>query len=182
MPQDRGFQDRVRKIEALIQAIEETADPAVRDDARMLMQTILELHGVGLLKIMEFAHHAGHHELVDALARDDLVGSLLLLHGIHPLDQRTRIEQALEKLRPRLFLHGGGAELLGVEQNIVRVHLKARSDGNPANADPVQLKEWIEAAICAAAPEVAAIEFEGAEPSGLLSLPIVAGELVRGQP
>ena len=182
MPEDPAFQDRVRKIETLIQAIEKTADPAVRDDARTLVQTILELHGVGLLKIMEFAHQAGQHELVDSLARDDLVGSLLLLHGIHPLDQRTRIEQALEKLRPRLFLHGGGAELLDVELNIVRLRMTVRADGNPADADPARLKEWIEGAICAAAPEVTAIEFEGTAPpaSGLISLPIVADDLVRG--
>ncbi len=182
MPEDPAFQDRVRKIETLIQAIEETAEPGVRDDARTLVQTILELHGVGLLKVMELAHHAGHHELVDSLARDDLVGSLLLLHGIHPLDQRTRIEQALEKLRPRLFLHGGGAELLGVEQNIVRLRLNARSDGNPADAEPARLKEWIEGAICAAAPEITAIEFDGMAPSasGLISLPMVADGLVRG--
>ena len=184
MPEDPAFQDRVRKIEALIQAIEQTADPAVRDDARSLVQTILELHGVGLIKIMDFANRAGNQQFVDALARDDLVGSLLLLHGIHPLDQATRIEQALQKVRPRLFVHGGRVELLGVDKNVVHLCLHVRAGASPADAAPPQVRQWIEEAICAAAPEVTAIAFDEAAqpPSGLISLPIVAGEFVRGLP
>ena len=182
MAEDPAFQQRIRKIEELIQTIEDTADPAARATARELVQTILELHGVGLIKIMDFANRAGNQQLVDALARDDLVGSLLLLHGIHPLDQATRIEQALAKARPRLFVHGGRVELLGVDRNVVRLRLHVRAGASPADAAPLQVRQWIEEAICAAAPEVTAIAFDeaGRPPSALISLPIVAGEFVRG--
>jgi Fe-S cluster biogenesis protein NfuA len=167
----------------LIQTVEDSADPAARDNARELVQTILELHGAGLIKIMEFAHSAGNQQLVDSLARDDLIGSLLLLHGIHPLDQASRIEQALAKVQPRLFVHGGRVELLETDHNVVRLRLQVRAGGSPADAAPLQVRQWIEEAICAAAPEVTAIEFDGVHPPpGSISLPIVAGELVRGQP
>jgi Fe-S cluster biogenesis protein NfuA len=183
MAEDPAFQNRVRKIEALIQTIEDSADPILRDNARELVHTILELHGVGLIKILDFVNLAGHQQLVDTLARDDLIGSLLLLHGIHPLNQASRIEQALAKVQPRLFVHGGRVELLEVDNNVVRLRFQVRAGGSPADAAPLQIRQWIEEAICAAAPEVTAIQFDEVDPTpGSISLPIVAGEFLRGQP
>ncbi len=183
MAEDQEFQNRVRKIEDLIQTIEESADQTARANARELVHTILELHGVGLMKIMEIVNQSGNPRIVDSLARDDLVGCLLLLHGIHPLDQAIRIEQALEKVRPRLFVHGGRVELLDLDKNVVRIRLDAGSDGSPADAASFQLKQWIEEAICAAAPEITTIEFaETAQPAArLISLPMVADGVTRGR-
>lgn len=177
-------QDRARKIEGLIQTIEETAEPTTRAQARELVQAILEHHGVGLAKIMELANQFGNPQLLEALVKDDLVGSLLLLHGQHPVDTPTRIRRAVENLQPRLFVHGGRVELIAVEENAVRLRLQAGENGSPADAAPAELKRWIEEAICGAAPEVAAIVFEeaGSAAPGLISLPIVDGELVRGRP
>ena len=50
---------------------------------------------------------------MDGLVSDDLVSSLLLLHGLHPVDLRTRVQQALDKARPFLYDHGSQVELLG---------------------------------------------------------------------
>ena len=182
MADDRELQNRVRKIEGLIKSIEETADAAVCANARELVQAILEHHGVGLAKIMELANQYGNPQLLEALVRDDLVGSLLLLHGQHPVDTPTRIRRAIENLRPRLFVHGSRVELVAVEENTVLLRLQFGENGGPADAPPHQLKRWIEEAICGAAPEVAAVVYEEAEPAapGLISLPIVSGELVRG--
>ena len=43
-----------------------------------------------------------------------MVGGLLMLHGLHPLDLETRVRQALDQVRPYLRSHGGNVELLGV--------------------------------------------------------------------
>src|SRR5207244_3464059 len=98
------FQRRVQRLEGLTDDFERCPDPAVRARARELVQTILELHRVGLARI--FAHLAGAGEpgraLVDMLARDELVASLLLLYGLHPLDFEARVVQTLEKVRPSL--------------------------------------------------------------------------------
>ena len=76
---------------------------------------MIELHGAGLERILDKLADAGDAglALIDALAEDDLVGSILLLHGLHPLDLETRVRQALDKVRPLLRSHGGNVELLG---------------------------------------------------------------------
>jgi Fe-S cluster biogenesis protein NfuA len=183
MAEDQEFQKRIRKIEDLIQTIEESAEQAARANAKELVHAILELHGVGLMKILEIVNQSGNPRIVDSLARDDLVGCLLLLHGIHPLDQAIRIEQALEKVRPRLFVHGGRLELLDLDKNVLRIRLHATRDGSPADAASFQLRQWIEEAICAAAPEITTIEFaETAQPAAwLISLPMVADGVTRGR-
>lgn len=183
MADDREFQNRVRTIEGLIQTLEDTAEPTTRAQARELVQAILEHHGVGLAKIMELANQCGNPRLLEALVRDDLVGSLLLLHGLHPVDAETRVRRAIENMQPRLFVHGSRVQLVAVEDNAVRLHLQVGENGSPADAAPHQLKRWIEEAVCGAAPEVAAIVFEETETAapGLISLPIVAGEFVRGR-
>ena len=68
-------------------------------------------------------------ELVGELARDELVGSLLLLYGLHPLDLETRVRQALEKVQPTLRSRGGSAELLELTEGAVRVRLETAGHG-----------------------------------------------------
>ena len=53
--------------------------------------------------------------LAEALAGDELVAHLLLLHGLHPVPLEERVRGALDEVRPYLDSHGGDVELLGVE-------------------------------------------------------------------
>ena len=55
--------------------------------------------------------HGRRHraEIIDRLGRDELVASLLVLYGLHPLDFETRVNQAVEKARA--FLKPHAAEL-----------------------------------------------------------------------
>jgi Fe-S cluster biogenesis protein NfuA len=173
---DDGFSQRIERIEALVQAIERSADAATRADAQELMQAVLDLHGAGLARILEQLAEAGEAGsiVVDALVRDDLVGSLLLLHGLHPLDLATRAERALDTVRPYLRSHGGEVALLGVTDGVVRLRLQGSCHGCPSSAET--MKTSIEQAIANAAPDAVAIEVEGiAEsttrpPSGFLSV------------
>ena len=87
------------------------------------------------------------------------MASLLLLHGLHPLDLEARVRQALEQVRPYLRTHGGDVELLGVDDGVVRLRMQGSCHGCPSSA--VTLKHTIEEAIYDAAPDVAAIEVEG---------------------
>ncbi len=92
-------------------------------------------------------------------AADDLVGSLLLLYGQHPLPLETRVTQALDKVRPYLDSHGGNVELLGITDGVVRLRMQGSCKSCPSSA--MTLKLAIEEAIYAAAPDVVAIEAEG---------------------
>src|SRR5207342_3700909 len=108
-----------------------------------------------ILDILFDAGRLGEAEL-SALAADDLVASLLLVHGLHPYGVVERVEQALESVRPYLGSHGGDVELLGVgEDGTVRLRLLGSCDGCPSSA--VTLKLAVEGAIESAAPEVTAI-------------------------
>ena len=156
--EEQAFQ----KIDALIGTIETIADPATRSTAQKLVQALMDLHGAGIERMLEIAVAAGApgEALIDGFARDELVGSLLVLYGLHPLELAERVEQALEKVRPYLGSHGGNVELLGVtDAGVVRLRLQGSCHGCPSSA--MTLKLAIEEAIYAAAPDVTALEVEG---------------------
>ncbi|MBW3596706.1 MAG: NifU family protein [Planctomycetes bacterium] len=166
---DLSFEQRMQRIEALVQRIEECSDPAAQDAAREMIRTLLELHAVGMSKMLELlSQTTGDADAVlDAWRRDDLVRNVLLLHDLHPEDTATRVRQALEQVRPYLDSHGGGVELLEASADVVRLRMKGSCEGCPSST--ATLKSLIETAIYDAAPEVAAIEVEGLEPAGAVS-------------
>ncbi len=134
-----------------------------RERAEELVRLVADLYGAGLERILEIVHDSGRldDDVLAALAADDLVASLLLVHGLHPYDVTTRVEQALEGVRPYLGSHGGDVELLGVsEGGVVRLRLLGSCDGCPSSS--VTLKLAVEGAIEAAAPEITSIEVEDA--------------------
>jgi len=174
---DQGLQERVARMEALLGEIETLADPNARAKAAEVVGVLLELYGEGLARMMEVVGQGNERERIfEALAEDELVSHLLLLHGLHPLDLETRVVQALKEVRPYLQSHGGNVELLGVEGGVARVRLQGSCDGCPSST--VTLKLAIEEAIMKAAPDLEGIEAEGvAEPKPAPTL--VAGPTLR---
>lgn len=162
MRDDQRFQERLQRVETLIHQIQTMANPAVWASAEELLQTILELHGTGLARMLELiwdSSEAGQEIIDNHLVKDTLVSSLLLLHGLHPLPLETRVRQALDKVRPYLQSHGGNVELLGTAEGVVRLRLQGSCEGCPASA--MTLKLAIEEAIYEAAPDVVTVEAEG---------------------
>jgi len=158
--------DRLRatgdRIDSLLEA-SGSGGVVARERAEELVRLTADLYGAGLERILDIFYEAGRldDEVLDALAGDDLVASLLLVHGLHPYDVGLRVEQALESVRPYLGSHGGDVELLEVnEAGTVRLRLLGSCDGCPSSS--VTLKLAVEGAIEAAAPEVTAIEVEEA--------------------
>jgi len=168
------FHGRIGRIEAVIEQIESSADPAVQALTREVVQAVLEFHGAALANLLGQIAAAGNpgRAIMEAVARDDLVSHLLLLHGLHPHDLAERVTRALERVRPQLHSHGGNVELLSVEDGVVRLRLQGSCHGCPSSA--ATLRQTIEVAIHEAAPDVAAIAVEGAveTPSSPI-LPIV---------
>ncbi|MDQ3813465.1 MAG: NifU family protein, partial [Armatimonadota bacterium] len=182
MLEDKEFQQRIGRIEGLVHEIEAIADPALQATARELVQTLLALHGAGLARMLNIIAQAGAagSAMMDDLARDDLVGSLLLLHGLHPLDLETRVRQALDTVRPDLGSHGGHVELLGVTtEGAIRLRLEGNCHGCASSR--ATLQHAIEEAIYAAAPDVTAIEVDGtvenesAPPAGFIPMAQLLG-------
>jgi len=163
------------RIEALL--IASAAGGAVaRERAEELVRIVADLYGAGIERILDILHETGRLDdaVLGELAGDKMVSSLLLVHGLHPYDIGTRVEKALESVRPYLGSHGGDVELLDIsDDGVVRLRLLGSCDGCPSSS--VTLKLAVEGAVEEAAPEVTAIEVEdGAE----ADTPAKAGPLI----
>ncbi|MDX6446581.1 MAG: hypothetical protein QOH71_3655 [Blastocatellia bacterium] len=151
---------RVQRIEELIEKIDSVADPQLRGNAVELVQSLMELHGEGINRLLEIvAADQSGQAIIDTMGEDNLVGGLLMLYGLHPVAFETRVHQALEKVRPYLKSHGGNVELLAVEDGVVRLQMQGSCHGCPSSA--MTLKLAIEEAIYEAAPDVAEILVDG---------------------
>jgi Fe-S cluster biogenesis protein NfuA/nitrite reductase/ring-hydroxylating ferredoxin subunit len=147
----------VERLQELTARLESIADVEARGTAEELVAAILGLYGEGLERI--FAALAAAPEVRDALARDGLVGSLLLIHGLYPVPLAERVEEALESVRPYMESHGGGVELLRIEGGVAHLRLHGSCDGCPASASTLELA--VTEAIEEAAPDLEGIEVEG---------------------
>jgi Fe-S cluster biogenesis protein NfuA/nitrite reductase/ring-hydroxylating ferredoxin subunit len=148
------------RIESLLEA-SAAGGAAARSRAEELVGCVSGLYGAGLGRVLEILDESGRldDELLAALAGDDLVASLLLVHDLHPYDIETRVRQALDTVRPYLGSHGGDVELLGVDDDgVVRLRLLGSCDGCPSSSVTLQLA--VEGAVEAAAPETTRIEVE----------------------
>lgn len=183
---DEVARDRVARVEALLEGIDSLEDPAGREAAGDIVQALVELYGEGLERIMAALGGEEAAGVRAALADDELVAHLLFLHDLHPVPLAERVVGALEGVRPYLESHGGGVELVGVEDGVVRLRLEGSCSGCPSST--MTLKLAIEDAIHKAAPDVEKIEAEGVAeeaPPPLLKLemsPAVGGGTVEPSP
>jgi Fe-S cluster biogenesis protein NfuA/nitrite reductase/ring-hydroxylating ferredoxin subunit len=152
---------QVAEVEELLSELETLPDLRVRDTATSLVQALLALYGEGLRRIMgELGERDGDGELASALGQDELVAHLLLLHGLHPVPVETRVQSALDGVRPYLDSHGGDVQLVAVEDGVVRLRLDGSCSGCPSSA--MTLKLAIEKAIHEAAPDIDDVVADGA--------------------
>ena len=165
----------LRRVEALIAGLDRIADPAAREPARELLELVLDLHTLGLARIIAIvAAAAGGAALLDRLAEDPQARAILLLHGLRPQEAEARIRAALGRLRPDWVLRGIGVLLREVRGGVAR--LRATAGGN-GRVDAVALRAEIEAAIVEAAPDLDDILIEGLDERGNLPPPRRAGEM-----
>ena len=135
-----------------------------RDTAEELVRLLVEMYGEGLARIVAELDT----DQLTRLADDDVVESLLLLHDLHPLDVGTRVQRALDRIRPYLGSHAGGVEYLGVEDGVARLRLRGSCDGCASSTLTVRMA--IEGAVQEAAPELAGIEVAGVVEPPLLQV------------
>jgi Fe-S cluster biogenesis protein NfuA len=157
---DREARERVARVESLLEQIDAIGDRRAREMAVASVQALLDLYGEGLARLVgHVAAQCGgadEERLATALAGDELVSHLLMLHGLHPEDVKRRVEGALERVRPYLKSHGGDVELVAVKGSTVRLRLQGSCHGCPSSA--ATLRTTVEDAILEAAPEIFRVE------------------------
>jgi Fe-S cluster biogenesis protein NfuA len=150
--------DRIEEILGLLRS----GDAAAAAAAEELVGLLVGLYGDGLGHIVAALADAGPAGtgLLARLTEDPLVESLLLLHDLHPLDVDTRIQRALDQVRPYLGSHAGGVEYIGVTADgVARLRLEGSCHGCPSSTVTVRLA--ITGAVKDAAPEVSEVAVEG---------------------
>jgi len=163
MPDDKDFQMKVQRIGELVGELENIEDAEARASAKALVQLLLDLHAVGLERVMEIVAKNGDsgQRTIDDLGGDPLVSSLLVLYGLHPLDLESRVSQAVERVRPRVRKGGGELELLSNESGVVRLQLQVT--GHSCGSTGKTLKAMVEDALYEAAPDIGHLLIEGLE-------------------
>jgi Fe-S cluster biogenesis protein NfuA len=151
-----------QRVESLLQELG-AEDARVATRAEELVRALSEMYGEGLGRLVRRLDE----ELVREAAQDELVGGLLVLHDLHPDDLPTRVQAALDRVRPGLGAHAGDVELLGLAEAedgvVVQLRLAGSCQGCPSSE--VTVHQAIERAVLAAAPEVVRLDVEGTERS-----------------
>ena len=156
------FQQRLQSIESLLGRIDSAADPNLRASVKELLQLVMDLHNAGLARTLELIRTSSDagESIIQKLGRDELVASLLVLYGLHPVDLEGRVIQALDHVGSRVRSRGGEVHLLGIQDGAVRLRLNV--NGHGCGSTPQGLKEMIENAIYQSAPDVTTLVIEGA--------------------
>ena len=172
-----GPEQLVQRIHELQDRLESLGDGATREVADELVSAIVQMYGAGLARIVDVLAGAGPdgRELAAALADDELVSTLLLIHDLHPVPLEDRVRGALDSVRPYMESHGGNVELLSVRDGVATIHLRGSCSDCAASA--VTLELAIKQALEEAAPDLEGLEVLGVAPqtAGGPGLPMVSG-------
>jgi hypothetical protein len=136
----------VKRIEALLDEMPEAGE---------LVHLLMHLYGAGLSRIVELLDEAHATSILECLADDKLVASLLLLHGLHPVDAETRLRRALQRVERRL--ESQRIVLSGITGGVARIRIEHNGGGSPTPS----LAAAIEQAVVDFAPDLSGIEIEG---------------------
>ena len=187
--------DRVQELSAQVDELE---DARARALAEELVGAVVAMYGDGLRRIVEViesARDAGA-AILDELAQDGAVASLLLIHDLYPVSLQERVIEALDTVRPYMESHGGNVELLGIDEGIAKLALRGSCNGCAASRATLELA--IKQALDEHAPDLVGLVVEGiSDPSanghgrstagGMFELPLVhsgtpEGLLVEDRP
>ncbi|MDT5412765.1 MAG: hypothetical protein QOG14_4985 [Mycobacterium sp.] len=157
------------RIQTLLDATS-VGGAVARERAEQLVGEVVDLYGAGLSRVIAAVGDQAPG-MLNRLVSDDLVASLLLVHGLHPHDVHRRVSDALDRVRPYLGSHGGDVHLLDIVGDTVQLQFAGSCKSCPSSA--VTLELAVEDAIRAAAPEITSIELvtpeaAPAEPTALI--------------
>lgn len=165
MSDDAHLQQKLARMETLIEQARKLEDPVVRGEIQELVQHLLDFHGAALTAMVDQVRQTGPvgRAILDAWTRDELVASLLMLYGLHPVDMEIRVREALERAAEELRTFGVEVTLLGIEEGAVRLHIEnVQNNSNGHSSASIAVRRRIAKAIYDAAPDVAGITTDAA--------------------
>jgi len=183
MADDKELRQQLQRVVGLVREIEEIADPNGRSAAKELVQTLMDVHGAAFERILGKVFQIGDpgQQVIDEVALDPLVSSLLVLYGLHPDDLETRVNKAFRRIAPDLRSHGVEPELMSIQGTAVR--LRATVGAHACGSTASTARSMLEEAVYEAAPDVTSLVIEGLDgkpASGFVSLQKLLGSSVVG--
>jgi Fe-S cluster biogenesis protein NfuA/nitrite reductase/ring-hydroxylating ferredoxin subunit len=156
------------RVEELTGRLEHLDDAAARELAEELTSAVVQMYGAGLERIVELTDS----DTRTALAEDELVASLLMIHDLYPVPIEERVQEALDSVRPYMESHGGNVELLGIEHGIARLRLEGSCKSCRASSSTLELA--VRRALESAAPDLDGMDVEGVaeEPPPISGTPL----------
>lgn len=149
-----------QRLGELIASLEESPDPSVREQVAELLQAVDRLHRDALTRLSGLL---AHHELLDHACADPIIGAVLDLYDLLPLDPAEAVSRALDAVRPYIQSHGGDVDVLAIEDGVVRVRLRGACHGCAGST--VTLRRGVEAALRDGFPGFAGMEVDESAPA-----------------
>jgi hypothetical protein len=157
---DQELAEANGRIEELLHELGAHPDRDVVSRVHELVRLLSGLYGAGLARVLTLtgAHPQGGAAVVARLGEDPLVGALLALHDLHPLDLAGRVARAVEHVRPFAAMRGASVTLVETTEEAVRVRIGMATPAGRAAADDIA--HAIQEAIGRLAPDVARVAIE----------------------
>ena len=158
MDSEKEFQEKMRRLGALVGELDQGPGAGSKVAARELVQLLMEVHRAGLERIMELVFESGTEPgaagsvIIDRLGQDPIVRNLLLLYSLHPDDLETRVVRALDLARARLRKFDSRVELVSLHEGAVQLRL--HTSGHPRGSTIKDLRAIVEGAIYDLAPDL----------------------------
>ena len=139
------FQHLLQWIGTGLERMEGIEDEQTRKEVFALLEGIDVLHRQALGRLLDLLGKLAGHGLVERVAQDPVVRTLLEMYDLPEADERTQVEHALESVYPYFKSHGGKLQVLGVKEGRVRVRLSGSCEGCPGTT--TTLKRVVEGAL-----------------------------------
>jgi Fe-S cluster biogenesis protein NfuA/nitrite reductase/ring-hydroxylating ferredoxin subunit len=149
------------RVQALTAELDELPDARARELAQDLVSAVIAMYGDGLRRIVDVisqSREAGE-TILDQLAQDGAVASLLLIHDLYPVSLEERVAEALQTVRPYMESHGGNVELVSLRDGVARLALQGSCNGCAASRATLELA--IKQALEEHAPDLVGLEVDG---------------------
>ncbi|MET8093781.1 hypothetical protein [Micromonospora sp. NPDC005220] len=163
---DAAVEPRLARLDAVLAQLEQTPGRTA-ELALEAVETLTEVYGEALARVTDLA--AGSPRTLDQLTGDELLRHLLLLHRVHPDPLDRRVARAVDDLRPQLQAQGAEIALIGVQDEVARISLSARSCGGGGAA----LGDLVREQVLTFAPELSAVDVVAPAPAPAL-IPVTA--------
>jgi Fe-S cluster biogenesis protein NfuA len=153
-----------QRIQKLMEEIDALPEGQTKEMMQDCLQDMVSFYGCGLKRILDIVSNGNSSaakDIYNKLIEDGFVSSLLLIHDLHPLDLKTRLHLALEKVRPYIDGHGGHIEILSIENGIAKIKLSGNCKGCPSSENTLEL--GIKKAVEECCPDLLGLEVEGVE-------------------